>query len=43
MGVLPKVPTIAEPATPVFVYAWSGLLAPRGTPRPVLDELHAEG
>ena len=42
VGVLPKVPTIAE-SFPGFSYtAWSGLLAPRGTPRSVLGELHAE-
>ena len=40
---LPDVPTIAEAALPGFALEnWSGLLAPAGTPRPIIDRLHAE-
>lgn len=41
--VLPDVPTIAESGLPGFeVSAWYGLLAPAGTPRAIVDRLHAE-
>ncbi|MCK8784290.1 tripartite tricarboxylate transporter substrate-binding protein [Roseomonas sp. NAR14] len=40
---LPEVPTLAETVAPGFdVDSWQGLLAPAGTPQPVLDRLHAE-
>ena len=40
---LPEVPTIAESGYPGFETSqWYGLLAPAGTPRPILDKLHAE-
>ena len=40
---LPDVPTIAEAALPGFALEnWSGILAPAGTPRPVVDRLNAE-
>jgi tripartite-type tricarboxylate transporter receptor subunit TctC len=40
---MPDLPTIAESGYPGFSYgAWSGLLAPAGTPRPVVDRLHAQ-
>ncbi len=41
---LPDVPTMAEAGVPDFVYegTWVGLLAPRGTPRPIIDRLNAE-
>jgi tripartite-type tricarboxylate transporter receptor subunit TctC len=41
---LPDVPTIAEATnTPGYeAVSWHVLLAPAGTPRPVLDKLHAE-
>ncbi|WP_338665501.1 tripartite tricarboxylate transporter substrate binding protein [Pararoseomonas sp. SCSIO 73927] len=40
---LPDVPTVAESGFPGFeVVTWQGLLAPAGTPEPVLDRLHAE-
>ena len=36
-------PTIAEAALPGFALDnWSGLLAPAGTPRPIIDRLRAE-
>lgn len=41
--VLPDLPTMAESGLPGFeVINWSGVLAPKGTPRPIIDKLHAE-
>jgi tripartite-type tricarboxylate transporter receptor subunit TctC len=41
--VLPDVPTIAESGVPGYdVFQWFGLLAPAGTPRPVVDRLYRE-
>lgn len=38
----PDVPTIAESGYPGFeAISWSGLSAPRGTPKPILDRLEA--
>lgn len=40
---LPDVPTVAESGYPGYeLSTWFGLLAPAGTPKPVLDRLHAE-
>ena len=40
---LPAVPTIAESGLPSFgVVNWLGVLAPVGTPKPVIDKLHKE-
>ncbi|MFC7738053.1 tripartite tricarboxylate transporter substrate binding protein [Roseomonas sp. GCM10028921] len=40
---LPNVPTVAELGHPGFeVVTWQGLLAPAGTPEPILTRLHAE-
>jgi len=40
---LPDVPTVAEAGLPGYLsYAWFGLLAPRGTPAPVLAKINAE-
>jgi tripartite-type tricarboxylate transporter receptor subunit TctC len=40
---LPDVPTVAESGFPGFeVVTWQGLLAPAGTPEPVLNRLHSE-
>ncbi|MBI3069223.1 MAG: tripartite tricarboxylate transporter substrate binding protein [Betaproteobacteria bacterium] len=40
---VPKVPTVAESGAPGFeVLGWSGILAPAGTPRVVIDKLNAE-
>jgi tripartite-type tricarboxylate transporter receptor subunit TctC len=37
----PQVPTIAEAGVPGYeVVVWYGYLAPRGTPRNVIDRLH---
>ena len=41
--VLPDVPTVAEAALPGFEYdQWYGILAPRATPKPVLNQLSKE-
>jgi tripartite-type tricarboxylate transporter receptor subunit TctC len=41
--VLPEVPTVAEAALPGFDYdQWYGMLAPRNTPKPILDQLSKE-
>ena len=40
---LPEVPTIAEAGLPKFeVTTWYGILAPAGTPRPIVARLNAE-
>jgi tripartite-type tricarboxylate transporter receptor subunit TctC len=40
---LPEVPTVAESGLPGFDFStWWGLMAPAGTPRPVIDRLNAE-
>jgi tripartite-type tricarboxylate transporter receptor subunit TctC len=42
-GVMPDVPTLAEQGLPGFsAYAWWGILAPAGTPKPIVDKFHAE-
>ncbi len=42
-SLLPEVPTIAESGVRDFAFStWTGLLAPRGTPRPIIDRLQAE-
>ncbi len=39
----PELPTMIESGVPGYVVTqWHGLLAPRGTPRPVIDRLHQE-
>jgi tripartite-type tricarboxylate transporter receptor subunit TctC len=39
-GILPNVPTMAEAGMPDFdTSIWFGLMAPAGTPRPVIDKL----
>ena len=39
---LPDVPTVAEAALPGYdITTWFGLLAPAGTPRAIVDRLHA--
>ena len=39
---VPEVPTVAESGLPGFeVAVWQGILAPAGTPRPIVDTLHA--
>jgi len=40
---LPDVPTIAEEGVPGFEsFSWYGVVAPAGTPRPIVDKLNAE-
>jgi tripartite-type tricarboxylate transporter receptor subunit TctC len=40
---LPDVPAIAEAGAPGFdVLGWFGILAPAGTPKPIIDQLNAE-
>jgi tripartite-type tricarboxylate transporter receptor subunit TctC len=40
---LPGVPTVDQSGVPGFeVMSWSGLAAPHGTPRPIVDRLNAE-
>lgn len=40
---LPNVPTVAESGYPGFeVSLWLGFIAPRGTPKPIVDRLHKE-
>ena len=39
---LPEVPTIAEAGVAGYdVRTWAGILAPKGTPRPIVEKLHA--
>ena len=39
---LPHITTLAESGVPAFVFeSWFGLLAPAGTPAPVVDKLNA--
>jgi tripartite-type tricarboxylate transporter receptor subunit TctC len=41
MKSLPNVPTVAESGFPKYeVQAWSGFVAPAGTPRPIIDKLN---
>ena len=39
---LPNVPTLTETGVPVVVENWSGIVAPAGTPQPIIDKLNAE-
>ena len=40
---LPEVPTLIEQGFPgLTAYAWWGIFAPAGTPKPILDKFHAE-
>ena len=42
-SVMPDVPTLDEAGLPGFeVVGWNGLVAPAGTPRPVIEKLNAE-
>jgi len=42
-AVMPEVPTISEAGVPGYeATIWLGLMAPAGTPRPVLEKLNAE-
>ena len=39
---LPDVPTMAEQGIDLTIQFWSGLLAPAGTPKPIVDKIAAE-
>ena len=40
---LPDVPTVMESGVPGYeAYVWLGLLAPKGTPKAIIDRLHSE-
>jgi tripartite-type tricarboxylate transporter receptor subunit TctC len=39
---MPDVPTLTELGTPVVAHAWWGVLAPAGTPKPIIDKIVAE-
>jgi tripartite-type tricarboxylate transporter receptor subunit TctC len=40
---LPNVPTFDEVGLPgIYASSWYGLMAPAGTPRPIIDKLNAE-
>jgi tripartite-type tricarboxylate transporter receptor subunit TctC len=42
-AVLPDVPTIAEAGVPGYeATIWLGVMAPKGTPKPIIDKLNAE-
>jgi len=41
-AITPELPTLAESGVPGFrFYGWNGVVAPRGTPRPIVDKLNA--
>lgn len=42
IAILPEVPTMAEQGVDLNITFWSGLLAPAGTPRAIIDKLAAE-
>lgn len=40
---MPELPTVAEQGVPGYdVRSWAGFMAPAGTPRPIVERLHAE-
>ena len=39
---MPDVPTLKEQGIDVVAHAWWGILAPAGTPKPIVDKLNAE-
>jgi tripartite-type tricarboxylate transporter receptor subunit TctC len=42
-SVMPDVPTIAEAGVPGYESTiWIGMMAPTGTPKPIIDKLNAE-
>jgi len=43
LAALPQVPTFAEAGVPAFTSSnWNGILAPAGTPKPIIDKLAAD-
>jgi tripartite-type tricarboxylate transporter receptor subunit TctC len=42
-ALLPQLPTLAESGYPTFVMpGWGGLMAPAGTPKPIVDKVNAD-
>jgi tripartite-type tricarboxylate transporter receptor subunit TctC len=42
-ALLPQLPTLAESGYPTFVMpGWGGLMAPAGTPKPIVDKINAD-
>ena len=42
-AVLPEVPTVSEAGVPGYEAAiWLGMIAPKGTPKVIIDKLNAE-
>ena len=42
-ALVPELPTLAESGFPGYeAVPWFGLMAPAGTPQPIIDRLHAE-
>jgi tripartite-type tricarboxylate transporter receptor subunit TctC len=42
-ALMPDVPTVAESGVPGFEYhIWFGLWAPKNTPKPIVERLHAQ-
>ena len=39
---MPEVPTLKEQGIDVVAHAWWGILAPAGTPKPIIERFHAE-
>ena len=39
---MPDVPTLKEMGIDVVAHAWWGILAPAGTPKPIIDKMVAE-
>jgi len=39
---MPEVPTLKELGIDVVAHAWWGILAPAGTPKPIIDRIHGE-
>lgn len=43
IAIAPEIPTVAESGVPGFdAIAFTGFFAPKGTPQPILDKLHAD-
>jgi tripartite-type tricarboxylate transporter receptor subunit TctC len=43
LGPLPDIPTVAEAGVPGFDFvSWQLIVAPAGTPKDIVDKLHAE-
>jgi tripartite-type tricarboxylate transporter receptor subunit TctC len=43
MASVPEIPTVSEAGLPGFAaYSWNVILAPKGTPRPIIDKLNRE-